>query len=571
MAKVIDFVTSTGITNDDYLVMAENSTGNTRKIKKSDATPIINDLATGGTDKYLSAEQGKVAKGLIDINTTDINTLKGQVLQKTLTNIEIGSSPITSLTGILDGFVDSLIFKGKTRYKTSGGIYTDTYATGVILESAGQNEGKITMSSLKPDNTIGDSINITLATPLRGITVNATKYQDILNVTNKTVIRNIGKKIFTGTSTETWTLGNPTLQTNTLQFIYTIGDCKTGLSSTEVNLMNDKFAMISSTDNIANDSESIAINENGKLLIRILKSKLSSQDVAGFKLWLNSVNVTIVYPLVNSISETINDVGTLQTFADGYLQLDNVIVPIVNFNYPVKLASVVDEHTKIIDSTVDKIGDLTTGLSDLTKIPGVIDDTGSANIYVITLVSAPTAYAKYQTFKFIAKTANTGASTLNVNGLGVKALVKDVNVALVTGDILVGQIITAIYDGTNFQIVPDFSAKFASKVDVSYENPIVPTLIGSWVNYGGANNTAGYWKDPLGNIHLKGTIKNGVVNNAAFQLPVGYRPILTEMFAVPSGGGLFGIIQITNDGYVTPMIGSNAYFYLDGINFKAGV
>lgn len=108
------------------------------------------------------------------------------------------------------------------------------------------------------------------------------------------------------------------------------------------------------------------------------------------------------------------------------------------------------------------INENTASLSDLTKIPGVIDDTGTANTYMITLANAPNAYAKYQTFRFIAKTANTGASTLNVNGLGAKALVKDVNVALATGDILVGQIITAIYDGTNFQIVPDFKAQFAN-------------------------------------------------------------------------------------------------------------
>ena len=101
----------------------------------------------------------------------------------------------------------------------------------------------------------------------------------------------------------------------------------------------------------------------------------------------------------------------------------------------------------------------------MTKIAGVVDDSGTANTYVITLATAPTVYAKYQTFKFIAKTANSGASTLNVNGLGAKSLVKDVNVPLATGDILAGQIITAIYDGTNFQIIPDFSTQFASKVN----------------------------------------------------------------------------------------------------------
>jgi len=96
-----------------------------------------------------------------------------------------------------------------------------------------------------------------------------------------------------------------------------------------------------------------------------------------------------------------------------------------------------------------------------TQVVGVTDDTGTANAYVITLSNAPTAYAKYQTFKFIAKTANTGSSTLNVNGLGVKLLVKDVNIVLVTGDILAGQIITAVYDGTNFQIIPDYSTQLS--------------------------------------------------------------------------------------------------------------
>lgn len=366
MAKAIDFITSTSITNDDYLVMAEKATGNTRKISKSNLAPIINDLITGGIDKSLSAEQGKIAKGLIDTNTNDITTLKGQVNQTALTNIEIGSSPITSLTGLLDGFVDSLIFKGKTQYKT-GSTYTDTYASGVTLESAGQSEGKLTMTSLKPDNTVGDTINITLATPLRGFTIGSTKYNDILNVESNTITRNMGKKILIGASTETWTLGNPTLQTNTLQFIYQIGDCKTGLLSTAINLMNDKFVMDTSTNNIANDTESIAIDENGQLLVRILKTKLATQDVAGFKLWLASVNITVIYPLLNSITETVSDGGTLQTFADGYLQLNNVIVPIVNFNYPVKLASIVDEHTKIIDKTVDKIGVLSADLSEKAK------------------------------------------------------------------------------------------------------------------------------------------------------------------------------------------------------------
>jgi hypothetical protein len=102
---------------------------------------------------------------------------------------------------------------------------------------------------------------------------------------------------------------------------------------------------------------------------------------------------------------------------------------------------------------------INTQLSDSTKIINPVDDTGSVNTYVITLPTAPTAYAKYQTFRFIAKTTNTGASTINVNGLGAKTLVKDVNKPLIAGDIQIGQIVTAIYDGTNFQIVPNLLGK----------------------------------------------------------------------------------------------------------------
>lgn len=36
---------------------------------------IINDLTTGGTNKALSAEQGKVLKGLVDTLTNKVNAL----------------------------------------------------------------------------------------------------------------------------------------------------------------------------------------------------------------------------------------------------------------------------------------------------------------------------------------------------------------------------------------------------------------------------------------------------------------------------------------------------------------
>lgn len=78
-------------------------------------------------------------------------------------------------------------------------------------------------------------------------------------------------------------------------------------------------------------------------------------------------------------------------------------------------------------------------------------DTGAADAYVITPAPAITAYTVGQEFAFKAVNANTGASTLNVNALGVKTIKKkDGATDLAAGDIAAGMIVKVMYDGTNF-------------------------------------------------------------------------------------------------------------------------
>jgi hypothetical protein len=70
-------------------------------------------------------------------------------------------------------------------------------------------------------------------------------------------------------------------------------------------------------------------------------------------------------------------------------------------------------------------------------------------------ISVPglSAYVAGQTFKFKADVANTGACTLNVNGLGAKAIKKNVSEDLENNEILAGQIVLCIFDGTNMQTI----------------------------------------------------------------------------------------------------------------------
>lgn len=80
-------------------------------------------------------------------------------------------------------------------------------------------------------------------------------------------------------------------------------------------------------------------------------------------------------------------------------------------------------------------------------------DAGSTDDYVIATPGVVPAYVVGQRYTFKANTINTGPATLAVDGLAATAIVKDVNVPLVNGDIKANQIVEVVYDGTNFQMI----------------------------------------------------------------------------------------------------------------------
>ncbi len=80
-------------------------------------------------------------------------------------------------------------------------------------------------------------------------------------------------------------------------------------------------------------------------------------------------------------------------------------------------------------------------------------DTGAANAYVITASPAPSAYVAGMRFSIVIANANTGASTLNVNGLGTKSITKRDLSALSANNLLANFVAEVIYDGTQFQLL----------------------------------------------------------------------------------------------------------------------
>lgn len=84
---------------------------------------------------------------------------------------------------------------------------------------------------------------------------------------------------------------------------------------------------------------------------------------------------------------------------------------------------------------------------------GIATSTGSGNAYSISYTVSPVSYFVGMTICFKANHANTGASTLNVNGLGIKNILSNQGTSLETGDILAGGFYLVIYDGVAFRMI----------------------------------------------------------------------------------------------------------------------
>ena len=78
----------------------------------------------------------------------------------------------------------------------------------------------------------------------------------------------------------------------------------------------------------------------------------------------------------------------------------------------------------------------------------------SANSITGTTATAfPGAYAKGQSIIVQVANTNTGATTINVNTLGAKAVTKNGNTALAAGNLVAGNDYLMVYDGTEFEVL----------------------------------------------------------------------------------------------------------------------
>ena len=116
-----------------------------------------------------------------------------------------------------------------------------------------------------------------------------------------------------------------------------------------------------------------------------------------------------------------------------------------------------------------------------------------------TVSPSLTAYTAGQIFSFVVGTTNTGAVTLNIDGLGAKAVTRTGAIALVAGGMVTGQVALVEYDGTRFQLLDP--------------NAFTDLLVSGALTYGGVTLTNAVTGTGKMVLDTSPTVNNPTVTN----------------------------------------------------------
>ncbi len=190
--------------------------------------------------------------------------------------------------------------------------------------------------------------------PLRGL---PSGISDVINYENNEITRNVGKIVLNGN--ESWAKQGQEFE-NTALFSILFLVANTAWHPFN-NLICDNFI---NGDTWSFDKEAVSIDNAKGLNFRILKSKLLPYGfingnvgtyVPSLKKWLQANPTTFYYQLANPKTEKLNIKDTLQSFENGYIQLDNTITPTAQLEYSMNLPSIISGVVEIQDKLIDRV------------------------------------------------------------------------------------------------------------------------------------------------------------------------------------------------------------------------
>ncbi|WP_252237458.1 pyocin knob domain-containing protein [Clostridium sp. ZBS17] len=148
---------------------------------------------------------------------------------------------------------------------------------------------------------------------------------------------------------------------NTIEFQHNLAT-----ASSDSYILTDRFNFYEADWLWSKDIEGIGINNKNKnLQLRINKSRLETPNSAGLNKWLKENKTLLIYQLATPVIEKLNIKDTLQTFQDGYIQLDNAITPSTHLEYSTNIPSAIGGLTKVVDHSVDEITNIESTISDI--------------------------------------------------------------------------------------------------------------------------------------------------------------------------------------------------------------
>ena len=315
----------------------------------------------------------------------------------------------------LTGRTSDMLIKGKT-YKNP-----DTS----VIESAGQNENKITILSKnnKSADVIGYKENKKeILLPIEGGLKSLPNgiYDTIeQRVDGVYLVQMVDK--YDIKEDDGITIDSSPNQNNTIAFAVNVN--VTNIKNVGYNICNN-FNRFASGDLYWNsDKEGILNSSNSQFKFRILKSKLSTQDIAGIKAWLKA-NPTTVYYEFKAPAETKLDINNLDLEVyEGttYITTYNTIQPTLSFKVPSNMGGVMQANSqnvnnlyKLIDEGVEISGVAQMKLND-TIFPLANNQTVQLEVTKnfkgdVTYETSNSAVATVSTSGLITKKANGKAT-----------------------------------------------------------------------------------------------------------------------------------------------------------------